>query len=74
MATATTQMVRGITVEVRAEGFCWRATVRHLGGGGTEYAKYNGGWRACFQSSVPGAVYRKLRTEVRRAVAEALGK
>lgn len=71
---ATTKAIRGIGVEIRAGGYCWKAVVKHLGGGGTDYFRFNGGWRPWFQSDIPAPIYRQLRKGVRAAVATALGR
>lgn len=71
MKDATTA-VKGITVEIRGADFSWKATVHHLGGGGTEYAKFNGRWMRINYDSIPSGVYRRLRSEVNDAVRSAL--
>jgi hypothetical protein len=63
----TTEAVKGVVVEVRGAGFSWRATVRHLGGGGTDYEKFNGRWMPVFYDAIPRAVYRQLRTKLHEA-------
>lgn len=70
----TTKAVRGVGAEVRKVGFCWMGVVKHLGGGGTDYYKFNGRWVPTFQSDIPSAVYRALRAELRKNIATALGR
>lgn len=72
MANEQTKKVRGIEVTIREGGFTWMARVRHLGGGGTDYFRFNGRWELRAYSGLPSKVYRKLRAEVREAVASAL--
>ena len=69
---ANTKAVRGVGVEIRANGYTWMARVNHLGGGGTDYFKFNGRWIMMVQGDIPGPVYRKLREGVREAVRIAL--
>jgi hypothetical protein len=68
---ATTAAVTGTVVEVRIDGFSWRATVRHLGTGGADCERFNGRWVRVGYDRIPDAVYRKLRAEVRAAVSRA---
>jgi hypothetical protein len=69
----TTKKVKGVGATVRAGGYTWRATVRHLGGGGTDYARFNGSWLVTVYDHIPSGVYKKLRAELNRNVAIALG-
>lgn len=74
MATAITKAIKGIGAEVRGESFSYRATLAHLGGGGTTYEKFNGRWNVVRPESVPSKTYRALRAKLNEAVRAALGK
>lgn len=69
-----TAAVKGVAAEVRAGGFTWKAVVRHLGGGGTDYYRFNGKREDWFQSDIPTPIYRKLRRAINPAIRVALGR
>jgi hypothetical protein len=54
------------TAEIRHGGWGYKAVVRHWGTGtGTDYYRYDGGWRSIAWDAIPGGAYRKLRTALR---------
>lgn len=65
------RMIFGVTATIRADGFTWRATCRHLGGNGTVYERFNGRWEML--SVPPRRVYRKLRAQLNRNIDIAAG-
>lgn len=68
----TTRKIKGIGATVRHNGWTYRATVRHLGGGGTVYERFNGVWQVWLYDSIPPAAYRALRKELNRWIKNAL--
>lgn len=69
-----TQAVKGIAVEVRGDTWTYKAVVRHLGTGGTDYYRFDGRWILCLWASIPTKTYRALRAQVREAIAWQLPK
>lgn len=74
LMNATTAKIKGVGVQVRADGFCWKAVVDHLGGGGSRYYRFNGCWKVWVQSDIPPRIYRLLRKELRAAINLTLGR
>lgn len=67
-AQAVTKAIRGIAVEVRGDTGTFKAVVKHLGGGGTKYYRFEGRWILVLWDSIPSKTYRKLRAELREAI------
>ena len=72
--TDISKKIKGIGAEVRGDSFSYRATVSHLGRGGTKYEKFNGRWLPIFFDSMPAKTYRALRAKLQEAIKSTLGK
>lgn len=67
-ANKYTEAVKGIAVEVRGDTWTYKAVVRHLGTGGTDYYRFDGRWILVLWDSIPKKTYRKLRSDLRDAI------